>query len=217
MATDELTGQASSEFAKALGSVVLNYAYLEAMLCYNIWVLIDISDPDVGKIMTAGRPFSALIDLFDALYRHRVVEALKNEGFNAEKQVDRLKELVKKSSDASDKRNRIMHSIWASKIDQPDIHSRFRFTARRSKGLERAEDILSTEDVRETARFIAEVAEEVIKFSERFHSPLFWLSHWQKWTTQWQDWDKSGELQKWQEWMDQLPIPSEVQNKDQSE
>jgi hypothetical protein len=210
---EKLTGQASDDLTKALGAVVLNFAYLESALSMNIWVLIDISDINVGKIVTAGKPFSALIDLFAALYRHRIVNILQSEGMSAEVQIKSLTNLVGKMTEANDQRNQIIHSAWAGNTEDPDIHSRFKFSAKRSKGLERVSKDISTEEVLKIAHTIAKVADEVLEFSAIFHSPIFWLPHWKNWMIKWKEWEESGDLDEWLEWMKKLPKSTQA-NKD---
>jgi hypothetical protein len=201
----ELVKKARSDLARALGAVVMNFAYLEAMLSYSIWVLIDISDEDIGKIVTAGKPFSALIDLFSALYRHRVLRVIQDEGLKVEAQISALTRLIQRMNEANERRNAVIHSTWASNTETA-LHLRFKFTAKRSKGLVRTEESMTADDIWEIAQFIGKVGDEVLKFSEPFHSPLFWLPHWQTWTVQWEDWQKSGELEQWLDWLSKLPV-----------
>lgn len=198
---EKLTARASDDLTKALGAVVLNFAYLEAILSASIWVLIDISDINVGKIVTAGKQFSALVDLFDALYRHRIVDYLQAEGMSAQTQSKLLADLVMKMTEANEQRNQIIHSAWAGTKEDPDTHSRFKFIAKRSKGLERVSKSMSTQDILKTAYSIAKVADEVVEFSEFFHSPIFWLPHWKDWMVKWKEWEESGDLEQWLEWV----------------
>jgi hypothetical protein len=203
----ELTPDAGNNLAKAVGSVILNFAYLEIMLSYSIWVMIDISDPDIGKIVTAGTSFNTLIGLFDALYRHRVLDVIEKEGITADRQLSTLDNLIKRMTKANERRNMIVHSAWAIDTKKPDVYSRFKFTAKRSKGLRRVDERITVDDVHAAAHFISEVANELQKFSQPFHSPIFWLTHWQTWVAQWEEWERSGDLDKWIEWARHLPDP----------
>lgn len=206
---NDLIGEADDNLTKALGAVVLNFAYLEAMLAYSVAMLIDVSDGDIGKIVTAGRPFTALVDLFDALYRHRVLDVLRKEGRKTEAQQTALVGLVKKLNEANERRNRVIHSSWSGGSNTPGVHSRFRFTAKRSKGLERISEQMTTKDVLAVAHFVADVGNEVLQFSQIFLSPIFWLPHWQAWISQWEKWEKSGDLEMWLDWASNLPHQTE--------
>lgn len=212
---EKLTGPASNDLAKALGSVVINFSYLETILALNVWILIDMSDASIGKIVTAGKPFSALIDIFDALYRHRIIDVIQAEGKSAEDPNKTLTDLVKKLAEANEQRNQVIHSTWVSNTKDPETHSRFKFIAKRSKGLERVSKSTSTKDILSFAYSIAKVADEVSEFSEFFYSPIFWLPHWKDWMVKWNEWEESGDLEKWLEWMNNLPKSTRA-NKDES-
>ena len=211
---EKLTGQAGDDLTKALGAVVLNFAYLEAVLSISVWILIDISDVNIGKIVTAGKPFSALIDMFDPLYRHRIIDVVQAEGKSTEIPSKTLTGLVKKLVEANEQRNQVIHSAWTSSTQDPENHSRFKFTAKRSKGLKRVSKNMPVQDVLRIAHTISEVADQVLELSERFYSPILWLPKWKSWMVKWKEWGESGDLERWIEWANILPKSAQTNKSD---
>lgn len=201
---EKLTGQASDDLVKALGSVVLNFSYLETILSLNVWILIDMSDANIGKIVTGGKPFSALIDMFDALYRHRIIDVIQAEGKSTKVPSKTLTDLVKKLVEANEQRNQVIHSAWVSNTKDPETHSRFKFTAKRSKGLERVSKNMSVQDVLQIAHAISEVADQFLELSERLYSPIFFLLHWKNWMVTLEEWGAPGDIERWIEWANNL-------------
>ena len=108
----------------SLGQLTVNFSMLEQVVSFFIWELVG-SDQRTGQIVTAEMPFRSLINLFCALYRHRVSDPAN---------ITTLDELRKRLEAAAEKRNALLHSGWAE-AGQAGVSMRFKTTAKAKQGL----------------------------------------------------------------------------------
>jgi hypothetical protein len=76
-------------------------------------------------MVTTQLSFKKELDLLDALFRHKVKDAVK---------VARVEELLKKAQAAEEARNRIVHSMWMFAQPCTDLR-RVKLATKRGKGL----------------------------------------------------------------------------------
>ncbi len=91
-----------------LGEVAANFSMLDSILSSQIWLLLfgnSLKEQRTGQIVTAELSFKNKIALFSSLFQHR---------FPDEKPFERLKAIRKKLRAANEKRNRLLHSVWAA-------------------------------------------------------------------------------------------------------
>jgi hypothetical protein len=138
---------------KVIGLVTVNFSLLENELAFDIHVLLGL-DHRTSQIITAELRFKGLLDLFSSL----CINKMKNETASTE-----LKELVKKVYQVEQKRNSIIHSLWAVG-NTGDTITRFKQTAKSSKGLHFQYEQVTVEKLQKIADEIAEATAEVHNF-----------------------------------------------------
>lgn len=201
---DASNGQSQSidSLVLALGRLILNFASLEETLSMAIWLLIDCSDDAIGKIVTAGMPFSGLIEVFEALYRHRLVGLL--EALAAESKTDaedrsaleleeHLADLVKRMRTANEQRNGAIHSAWAVQAKETSSYLKYKFTTKGSKGLHKTETKITANDLWELSDSIVEIRDDLGGLSvQLWQTPALWLQHLSRWREKWNEWKEAG-------------------------
>lgn len=146
---------------KAIGLITVNFAILENEIAFAIWFLLGL-DQQVGQIITAEQSFKNLAALFSSLYRNKT---------NDPKAIEELNKLMKKVTQVEEKRNKIMHSVWAEGDTHVSI-TRFKTTAKISKGLTNQFEQITVEDLNKIADEIAEAAGEIQEFLIRNIAPI---------------------------------------------
>jgi hypothetical protein len=141
------------EHLKAIGLITVNFALLENQIAFAIWFLIGL-DQQTGQIITAELSLKGLVALFCSLYRNKT---------NDPSAINELNDLMKKVTQAEEKRNVIMHSVWAAGDTEKTI-TRFKQTAKTKKGLQNQFEQMTVEKLNEIANEIAEAAAEVNEF-----------------------------------------------------
>ena len=141
------------ESLKAIGRITVEFSFLETAIALCIWVLIR--DLGFGMVITAQMSCRNLIDLLDAVFRHKV----KDKGQHVI-----LDDLLKRAVNAEEKRNQVIHSLWTVG-KTPGTIVRSKSTKRRGKGVQRDEQIMSVDELNTVADLIAEVGEEFRTFS----------------------------------------------------
>jgi hypothetical protein len=190
----------------ALGSLVLNFASLEETLSMAIWLLIDCSDDAIGKIVTAGMPFNGQIEVFEALYRHRLVGLFEELATESEADVDgksaleleeHLAELVKRMRTANEQRNGAIHSAWAVQAQEASSYLKYKFTTKGSKGVRRTETKITADDLWELSDRIVEIRDELGGLSvQLWQTPSLWLQHLSRWREKWNEWKEAGLIKR---------------------
>ena len=109
---------------KAIGDITVSFALLEFQIQNLIGSLIY-EHQRIGQIITAELSFKNLRALLISLYLERHGE---DEDFN------NLRDFMKRAGQAEEKRNQIIHSVWAAGKDKDHI-TRFKTTAKEKHGI----------------------------------------------------------------------------------
>lgn len=157
--------QLSDEHVKSIGKIVVIFAVLEFTISSCIHRLIGAigTDHPVGEIITAELSFSQKVTLLSSLYKFRL---------NDTEKLTELEKLLRRVALAEEKRNAVIHSIWASG-DTRDTATRIKTTAKRKQGLKFQFQKLSVEELDEIADFIDEVAYDLQTFEFSMYIPDF--------------------------------------------
>ena len=153
--TSRLSPPVSDEHLRLIGLITVNFSWLETVISMGIWKLLGYErQQDIGNIVTSELSFRNLMALLSALSMYK----LSNAKTNAE-----LKKLLKKSAQAEEKRNLIMHSLYATREGPEDV-IRMKTTAKVYKGLKYHRERLTIDELSEIADFVAAVAFEFLEF-----------------------------------------------------
>jgi len=149
------------EDLKSLGRVVANFALLEVLVSGFISRLVG-QEPELGRIIVSGLPFKQKVTLLSSLYRYRL---------GGTEELAELERLLDRLSLAEEKRNSIIHSLWAEGQEKDTIR-RFKIAAKRSRGLIVYDEELNTQELDEAVNFIASVTYDVQALDERIRQLL---------------------------------------------
>jgi hypothetical protein len=133
---------------RALGQLTIYFALLEDQLRFSIWAFMGSEEQEPARIVVAGRPFAALVDMFCSLCHLR--------GMNP-KRIDALRTDLTRVNEV---RNRYVHSDW-SVGRGPGSAMRSRHTAKAKEGLRFSFENVTAADIRALADDIARVATRV--------------------------------------------------------
>jgi hypothetical protein len=152
----------SAQHLQAIGLVTVNFAKLENAIEWFIWSLIG-QDEGIGLIITTELSFKNLVALLSSLSRVKIA--------NAEVLAE-LDRALKQALQADEKRNIILHSLWAQGQTR-DTVTRIKKTAKLSKGLQHQVEEMTAEDITSIANFIdnADLAIESLRV-HYFHPQL---------------------------------------------
>ncbi len=186
------------EYLVSIGKITVNFATLEQVLSFFIWNLIefdevfaklltDVTSPSeerlwveyvmstasglekvpekrLGQIVTAELSFRQKMDLLSSIYRDKQ---------NNSTELAELDQVLARVAQAEQKRNIVVHSVWAAYAVNETV-ARIKATAkRRSKGLKLEIENMSVKDLEDVANYIANVAYEVQTLVIRFYHPNF--------------------------------------------
>jgi len=140
----------SDEHLGSIGEITVNFARLEASVSQIVHMFIG---RETGPIITAGMPFSKLLDLLSSLYIHSYTVSSRNE------LPPEIGQFIKQATEAETKRNRIVHSSWYLGVT-PGTITRIKSTKDRTHGLRRQAEVMKVQDLDEIAYFIATIADE---------------------------------------------------------
>ena len=137
-----------------LGEVAANFSMLDNTLSFQIWLLLfgnSSKEQRTGQIVTAELSFKNKVALFSSLFQYR---------FPDEEPFERLKAIRKKLRVASEKRNQLLHSVWAAS-GHKDSSTRTKTTAKEKTGINFEFEKMNVKDINKVADFIAELAYEM--------------------------------------------------------
>jgi hypothetical protein len=140
---------------QSLGQLTVNFSRLELVVSFFIWELVG-SDQRTGQIVTAGMPLRSLINLFCALYRHRVSDPAN---------ITTLDKIRKRLDAAVEKRNALLHSGWAS-AGQAGVSTRIKTTAKAKQGLKFTFEKTTASDIDTIASEMAVLTADVQDFMD---------------------------------------------------
>lgn len=138
---------------KEIGDITVSFAILESEIQNFISSLIY-EHQRVGQIITAEISFKNLRALLISLYLERHGE---------DNDFSNLKDFMKCSGQVEDKRNQIMHSLWAAGKDKDHI-TRIKTTAKEKHGIRFKFEEVSAEALSNFAKEIKVLAGELQKF-----------------------------------------------------
>ncbi len=140
----------SDDHLRSIGQITVNFAQFEALVSQIVHMLIG---HEAGPIVTAGMPFSKLLDLLSSLYIHSYMVSSRNE------LPPEIGQFIKQATEAETKRNRIIHSSWHLGVT-PSTITRIKPTKDRTHGLRVQAELMKVQDLDEIVYFIAAVADE---------------------------------------------------------
>jgi len=141
------------EHLRAIGQITVNFALLDETISFFIWQIIS-TDQRLGQIITAELSFRNLVGLLSSIYKHRI---------NDEGRIAELELILNQGLYAEEQRNKVTHSVWAAG-DRPETITRFKSTAKKSKGLSHQFEQMTVEDLDKIADLAADVAGEIQAF-----------------------------------------------------
>jgi len=97
----------TSKQREAIGTVAVEWSYLESVVDAAIWTLADLWREDIGLAITAHLPLPPRLDILLTLFR------LQHE---ADERIEQLERLCKRIRVLSGRRNEIVHSRWVEGI-----------------------------------------------------------------------------------------------------
>jgi hypothetical protein len=140
-------------YLKAIGDITVSFAMLESQIQYLIGSLIN-EHQRIGQIITAELSFKNLRALLISLYLER---------YGEDDDFSNLREFMKRAGQTEDKRNQIIHSVWAAGKDKDHI-TRIKTTAKEKHGIRFKFEDISAEALHEFAKDIKVLAEELLRF-----------------------------------------------------
>jgi hypothetical protein len=184
------------DYLIAIGKITVNFATLEQVISLFIWNLIEYdnvaklilldsptelsrswieylmcnryefkreSPKKLGQILTVNLSFRQKIDLLSALLKYN------NNGLHL---ID-LEQALNKAIQAEQKRNTIVHSVWAKQIMNYRI-ARIKAIAKKNKGLKVDIEEISAKNLEEIADFIANTAYDIQTLVIQYYNPDFY-------------------------------------------
>ncbi len=116
------------EHLKAIGSVAASFSLLDDTLSAMIHILTEnngmIGEQRIGKVITAELSFKQKVNLFSSLACHLM---------GTTREPDDLRSLVGRLTEAEEKRNTILHSVWGAGAVEGAV-TRFKSTAKTRGG-----------------------------------------------------------------------------------
>jgi hypothetical protein len=141
------------EHLEAIGLITVNFAMLEREIQAGIEFLLG-TDQLKAKIVTAELSFKNLLALFASLFR----------GLTATKEkISNLDVILKRLNIVEEKRNIIIHSLWAVGDSDATI-TRIKTTSKQKNGLKHQFEQVTVEMLNEIAEEIAQLAVEFQQF-----------------------------------------------------
>jgi hypothetical protein len=133
---------------------------LEVAISIFVWQLIS-NDQRLGQIITAELSFRNLVGILSSIFKYRN---------NNQELIEELNKLLDQAIQAEEQRNLIIHSNWAVGSSQDTI-SRYKTTAKKSKGYSFQFEQISGEDLDKISQKICDVAVEIQLFMINIMSP----------------------------------------------
>lgn len=141
------------EHLKHIGDITVSFALLESCLQTLAQSLLG-AGQRFGQIVTAEVSFKALRALTVSLYLER-----NGEDQNA----DQFRALIRRASDAEEKRNQITHSLWGAGQNPASI-TRIKTTAKEKHGIRFHFENVTGEDLAGFAREIKVLSHDIQNF-----------------------------------------------------
>jgi hypothetical protein len=136
-----------------IGDITVSFALLESGFQSLAWSFIQDSQR-IGQLITAELSFKNVRALALSLYRER-------HGDDAD--LATLRELLNRAADLEEKRNLIIHSVWATGEEEQTV-TRIKATAKQRHGLRYTFTAVSADDLAAVADDIQRLAYDVQRF-----------------------------------------------------
>lgn len=157
MVTNKFNVSVPDSHLQAIGQLTANFELLKDTLEYFIWNVIG-DDMQLGQIITAHLSMRQICDTAYSVLAHRTADGQLLDSFH---------DLLKQVSGIGDRRNTIVHALWASGATG-DVITRLKSRAKAGRGFEFSADEVSLGDIQRVADDIARLISEVIQFLIRF-------------------------------------------------
>jgi hypothetical protein len=134
-------------FIIAIGRITLQYSLLESLIqnCANILI-----GGEGAGIATAKLSMQNLLDTLSALYRQTNIIS------NIRKSIDKLDELLLIVTVATEQRNKIVHSLWYIRVNDPNKPlTRVKKNLKRKTGLSIDREQMDIEDLNKVIKIIS--------------------------------------------------------------
>jgi len=138
---------------KSIGDITVSFAYLESVIQMFIGSLLN-EHQRIGQVITAELSFRNLRTLAISLYVERHG---KDEDF------DKLRAFMIRAAKVEDRRNQIIHSVWAAGKDKDSI-TRIKATAKKKHGIQFHFEDVSADNLEKFAVEIKVLADELQRF-----------------------------------------------------
>jgi len=140
-----------AETMQAIGLIAARFSLLELTVSALIWTLIG-THQRIGRLVTGRLSFSQLLTL---------LQLLNNETVEDEDHQRRIKEAISRARKANDRRNEIVHSVWAFAED-PSAITRMKLAVTETKFDFQAEG-LTVKQLRAFATRIQKLSDDFIQ------------------------------------------------------
>lgn len=164
-----ITGEMPSDgHLIAIGKVVVAFAQLEDMVSICFSILLG-CEPELASILANSLQIKERCDTLFHIFAYRFGSAemiRSGKSVKREKNLQRLSSLFKRINDATEIRNKVVHSTWSSDTEDERRAYQLKWGRTRAKpGFPSADySLLSAEEVSKQAAFIDEVRHELHVF-----------------------------------------------------
>ena len=143
-----------SKHLEKIGDITVSFALLETIIQFFVWSLIE-QPQRIGQIITAELSLKNSRATLISLYKEKHGE---DSGFKI------IRELMKRAGKIEEKRNQIIHSVWAVGKDANSI-KRIKTTAKEKCGLRFKYEDITADDLAEIADDIKKLTSEIQDFT----------------------------------------------------
>jgi len=137
-----------------IGDIVVSFTLLEDVVQSLTYSLIT-ENQQIGRIIIAGRSFRSLRELLISIYVEK---------FGKDEEYDELRKLLKRTNKIEEKRNQIVHSVWAAGGTKESIH-RIKSTIREKTGYQKIFENVTEEDLVNISDETKKIAYEISIFT----------------------------------------------------
>jgi hypothetical protein len=147
------------EHLRHIGDMTVSFSLLESVVQQLTGYLVS-EQQRIGQIVTAELSFRSLRALAVSLYLER---------YGEDARYSTLSELMKRAATLEDRRNQIIHSVWAIKgrDREPNTVTRMKRTAKIQRGLRFQSEDFRPDDIADVASDMKKLAQDILDFSTR--------------------------------------------------
>ena len=181
----EEVNKEAHDLVYALGWVVHDFNHLEYTLAACVALLVNPSDPRIGHIVTAGKAYSALVDLFGTLCQYKLQEHMNKSLANS------INNLVKRLIEINELRNKLVHSRYLYVVEEKSFR-RSKSSIKANKGLRQDKINVNSQEFFALSGNIHKVMYELGEFTKKELVPSvlapIWINHDDDATVMWMGW-----------------------------